>query len=49
MGRRLVESTKASRMRRTRGDIGRFRFLLAVGFAAGFFAWVVWPAVVFPD
>ena len=31
MGRRLVDATKASRMRRTRGDMGRLRRLVAVG------------------
>src|SRR5882672_3611327 len=37
MGRRLAEATKASRMRRTRGERGRLRFLAAARVGAGAF------------
>src|SRR5579863_6722413 len=37
MGRRVAEATKASRMRRTRGEIGRLRFRCAAVVGAGDF------------
>jgi hypothetical protein len=46
MGRKLVEATKASRMRRTRGETGRLRFFALAACVcpvAVFLPATVWP------